>query len=226
MEGFERKDENSKIKALPGQEPMSVSEHRSFSKQRAAIEKEYGQALQRLAAQYLKKDWNRGKPETNDNRTISAVWRSTIEATVQLGLARTAAAESYRTVNTEAGKSIRAAKDLRLKKFSEQLVRIQNELIDAVKEVNKAKKKYSQMQRIAEIARDKAAEAEAKSKKSEFGIFHSKTSLQKLSAKLAARLSGCNRQVTEARNEYLLSIAAVTSHQDHYLQTDLPVVMK
>eukprot|EP00061_Rhincodon_typus_P009781 g33542.t1 len=66
---------------------------------------------------------------------------------------------------------------------SEQLLRIQSELTEAVKEVNKAKKKYWQMQRIAEITREKAAEAEAKSKKSEFGIFHSKTSLQKLSAK-------------------------------------------
>uniref|UniRef100_UPI00398F21A4 F-BAR and double SH3 domains protein 2-like n=1 Tax=Pristiophorus japonicus TaxID=55135 RepID=UPI00398F21A4 len=215
-----------KVQNKQQQEAELLEDIRSFSKQRAAIEKEYGQALQRLAGQYLKKDWNRGKPETNDNRTTSAVWRSAIEATVQLGLARTAAAESYRMVNTEAGKTVRSAKDLRLKKYSEQLVRIQSELIEAVKEVNKAKKKYSQMQRIAEIAREKAAEAEAKSKKSEFGIFQSKTSLQKLSAKLSARLSECTHRLTEARNDYLLSLAAVTSHQDHYLQIDLPVVMK
>ncbi|XP_041049835.1 F-BAR and double SH3 domains protein 2-like isoform X1 [Carcharodon carcharias] len=215
-----------KVQNKQQQEAELLEDIRSFSKQRAAIEKEYGQALQRLAGQYLKKDWNRGKPDTNDNRTTSAVWRSTIEATMQLGLARTTAAEYYRTVNVEAAKTVRSAKDLRLKKCSEQLVRIQAELIEAVKEVNKAKKKYWQMQRIAEIAREKAAEAEAKSRKSEFGIFHSKTSLQKLSAKLSARLSECNHRVTEARNEYLLSLAAVTSHQDHYLQTDLPIVMK
>ncbi|XP_067900104.1 F-BAR and double SH3 domains protein 2-like isoform X2 [Heterodontus francisci] len=215
-----------KVQNKQQQEVDVLEDIRSFSKQRATIEKEYGQALQRLAGQYLKKDWNRGKPETNDNRTISAVWRSTIEATVQLGLARIAAAENYRTVNVDAAKTVRSAKELRLKKCSEQLVRIQSELIEAVKEVNKAKKKYWQMQRIAEIAREKAAEAEAKSKKSEFGIFHSKTSLQKLSAKLSARLSECNYRVTEARNDYLLSLTAVTSHQDHYLQTDLPAVMK
>ncbi|XP_078087949.1 F-BAR and double SH3 domains protein 2-like isoform X1 [Mustelus asterias] len=215
-----------KVQNKQQQEAELLEDIRSFCKQRAAIEKEYGQALQRLAGQYLKKDWSRGKTDTNDNRTTSAVWRSTIEATVQLGLARTVAAENYRTVNVEAAKTVRSAKDLRLKKCSEQLVRIQSELIEAVKEVNKAKKKYWQMQRIAEIARDKAAEAEAKSKKSEFGIFHSKTSLQKLSAKLSARLSECNLRLSEARNEYLLSLAAVTAHQDHYLQTDLPIVMK
>ncbi|XP_060693364.1 F-BAR and double SH3 domains protein 2-like [Hemiscyllium ocellatum] len=215
-----------KIQNKQQQEAELLEDIRSFSKQRAAIEKEYGQALQRLAGQFLKKDWNRGKPDTSDNRMASVVWRSTIEATVQLGLARVAAAENYRTVNVEAAKTVRSAKELRLKKCSEQLVRIQSELFEAVKEVNKAKKKYWQMQRIAEIAREKAAEAEAKSKKSEFGIFHSKTSLQKLTAKLSARLSECSHRVTEARNEYLLSLAAVTAHQDHYLQTDLPIVMK
>ncbi|XP_072368773.1 F-BAR and double SH3 domains protein 2-like isoform X1 [Scyliorhinus torazame] len=215
-----------KVQNKQQQEAELLEDIRSFSKQRAAIEKEYGQSLQRLAGQYWKKDWSRGKPDTNDNRTTSAVWRSTIEATVQLGLTRTAAAENYRTVNVEAAKTVRSAKELRLKKCTEQLVRIQSELIEAVKEVNKAKKKYWQMQRIADIAREKAAEAEAKSKKSEFGIFHSKTSLQKLSAKLSARLSECNLRLTEARNEYLLSLAAVTAHQGHYLQTDLPIVMQ
>ncbi|XP_078087950.1 F-BAR and double SH3 domains protein 2-like isoform X2 [Mustelus asterias] len=190
-----------KVQNKQQQEAELLEDIRSFCKQRAAIEKEYGQALQRLAGQYLKKDWSRGKTDTNDNRTTSAVWRSTIEATVQLGLARTVAAENYRTVNVEAAKTVRSAKDLRLKKCSEQLVRIQSELIEAVKEVNKAKKKYWQMQRIAEIARDKAAEAEAKSKKSEFGIFHSKTSLQKLSAK---NLDG---DVYEKLQEYFILVS-------------------
>ncbi|XP_062909160.1 F-BAR and double SH3 domains protein 1-like isoform X1 [Mobula hypostoma] len=199
---------------------------RSFSKQRAAIEKEYGQALQRLAAQYLKKDSSRGKADATDSRSTFIAWRSTIEATAQLGQAHAASAETYRTVSAEAGKTGRLAKDVRLKKCSEQLLHVQAELTEAVKELNKAKKRYAQRQRVAEMVQEKAAEAEAKSKKSEFGIFHSKTSLQKLSVKLSSRLLECNQRVTEARNEYLLTLAAVTAHQDHYLQSDLPQILK
>ncbi|XP_059846703.1 F-BAR and double SH3 domains protein 1-like isoform X3 [Hypanus sabinus] len=199
---------------------------RSFSKQRAAIEKEYGQALQRLAAQYLKKDSSRGKADATDSRTTFTAWRSTIEATAQLGQAHAVSAETYRTVSSEAGRTGRLAKDVRLKKCSEQLLQVQAELTEAVKELNKTKKRYAQRQRVAEMAQEKAAEAEAKSKKSEFGIFHSKTSLQKLSVKLSSRLLECNQRLTEARNEYLLTLAAVTAHQDHYLQSDLPQILK
>ncbi|TMS17221.1 F-BAR and double SH3 domains protein 1, partial [Larimichthys crocea] len=46
-----------------GSTQVKVSIPQSFSKQRAAIEKEYGQALQRLAVQYQKRDWQRGNTD-------------------------------------------------------------------------------------------------------------------------------------------------------------------
>ncbi|XP_069753930.1 F-BAR and double SH3 domains protein 1-like [Narcine bancroftii] len=198
---------------------------RSYSKQRACIEKEYGQALQRLAAQYLRKDSSRGKADASDGRTTLGAWRTVVEATAQLGQARSVAANAYRMVSVDAARTSRAAKDLHLK-CSEQLVRIQAELMEAVKELNKAKKQYGQRQRVADIAQQKAAEAQAKTKKSEFGIFHTKTSLQKLNAKLSSRLWECNCHVTEARNEYLLTISAVTAHLAQYIHADLPQVLK
>uniref|UniRef100_H3APU0 FCH and double SH3 domains 1 n=1 Tax=Latimeria chalumnae TaxID=7897 RepID=H3APU0_LATCH len=221
----------SKLQSKQHQECEVLEEIRSFSKQRATIERDYGQALQRLASQFQKKEWHRGKAEGEGSRlsvgnTIFAVWRAAVEGTVLIGQARVAASENYRTLSVETAKIARASKEQRLKKSSEQLVQIQLEVVEAVKELEKVKKKYVQLQRIAEIAGEKAADAEAKVKKNESGIFQSKTSLQKMSAKLTARLGECSLQLAEARNEYLLTMTAINAHHQRYYQMDLPVIMK
>ncbi|XP_043925022.1 F-BAR and double SH3 domains protein 2-like [Protopterus annectens] len=149
-----------------------------------------------------------------------------IESTNAAGQARVTASENFRNLGVEIVKTVRAAKEQRLKKYSEQLLRIQMELMQTMKELDQAKKRYSQQERIAEIAREKAADADAKHKKNDYRIFQSKSSLQKLNAKLSARVTECNMQLTEARNEYLLTLSAVTAHHEHYHQTDLPVTMK
>ncbi|XP_014343519.2 F-BAR and double SH3 domains protein 2 [Latimeria chalumnae] len=216
----------SKLQSKQHQECEVLEEIRSFSKQRATIERDYGQALQRLASQFQKKEWHRGKAEGEGSSTIFAVWRAAVEGTVLIGQARVAASENYRTLSVETAKIARASKEQRLKKSSEQLVQIQLEVVEAVKELEKVKKKYVQLQRIAEIAGEKAADAEAKVKKNESGIFQSKTSLQKMSAKLTARLGECSLQLAEARNEYLLTMTAINAHHQRYYQMDLPVIMK
>lgn len=219
-------EQMSSLQNKQQQETELLEDIRSFSKQRSLIEKEYGQALQRLSIQYLKKDWHRGKNETNGNRSVFAVWKSVVEGTASHGQARVAASENYRNLTTEAAKTARTAKEHLLKKSMEQLLRVQAELLETVREVTKNKKRYGQLERVSEVAREKAADAEARLKKSDHGIFHSKTSLQKLSAKFSTQLADCTQQLTEARNEYLLTLAAANVHLEHYYLTDLPAVMK
>ncbi|MEE6478610.1 hypothetical protein FKM82_011893 [Ascaphus truei] len=204
------------------QDTELLEDIRSFSKQRAAIEKEYGQALQRLAGQYLKRDWTRGKNETDECRSVFLVWKSVVERTASIGQTRVTAAENYRNLTTEAAKTARTAKEQLLKKSIEQLLKVQNELLETVKEVSKTKKRYVQLERVSEVAKEKAADAEARLKKSDHGIFHTKASLQKLSAKLV----DCTQQLAEARNEYLLALAAANAHLNHYYLTHLPNIMK
>ncbi|KAG7465009.1 hypothetical protein MATL_G00171720 [Megalops atlanticus] len=199
---------------------------RSYSKQRAAIEKDYGQALQRLAMQFQKKDWHRGKGDTVNSGSVFSVWRSLVEATAQSGSSRLSAAEGYRSLTAEALKSLRAAKEQRAKRGLEQLQRVQGELVDALRELNKVKKRYCQLGHIASVAREKAADAQAKSKKSDHGIFHFRTGLQKMSAKLNARLNECDQRLTEVRNEYLLTLSAINSHHQHYHSAELPAIMR
>ncbi|KAM4678312.1 F-BAR and double SH3 domains protein 1 [Discoglossus pictus] len=208
------------------QDTELLEDIRSFCKQRAAIEKEYGQALQRLASQYLKRDWHRGKTETSECRSVFSVWKSVVEGTAFIGQTRVTAAENYRNLTSEAAKTARTAKEQLLKKSIEQLLRVQNELLDTVKEVSKTKKRYVQLERVSEVAKEKAADAEARLKKSDHGIFHSKASLQKLCAKFSTQLVDCTQQMAEARNEYLLALAAANSHLNHYYLTHLPDIMK
>ncbi|XP_028668983.1 F-BAR and double SH3 domains protein 1-like isoform X1 [Erpetoichthys calabaricus] len=216
----------NKLQNKNQQETDLLEELRSFSKQRATIEKEYGQALQRLSSQYMKRDWSRGKAEPGGNGSVYTLWRCIVEATAQMSVSRTNAAENYRSLSNEAAKTLRAAKEQRLKKSLEQMQRVQGELVEEVRDLNKIKKRYCQLQRIADIACEKASDAQSRSKRNDHGIFHFRTTLHKLNTKLSARLSECNLQLTEARNEYLLTLAAVNAHQEHYQATSLPALMK
>ncbi|KAJ8015223.1 hypothetical protein DPEC_G00023900 [Dallia pectoralis] len=215
-----------RLQSKQQQELDLLEDIRSFSKQRAAIEKEYGQALQRLAMQYQKKDWQRGKAETLHSGSVFAVWRSLIEATAQSGSCRLTAADGYRSLTAQVMKSLRIAKDLRAKKGLEQLQRVQGEVVDALRELHKVKKSYYQLSHIANVAREKAADAQAKSKKSDHGIFHFRSGLQKMSSKLSARMKECDQRLTEVRNEYLLTLSAVNSHHHYYYTAELPAVMQ
>ncbi|XP_039339588.1 F-BAR and double SH3 domains protein 1 isoform X4 [Mauremys reevesii] len=109
---------------------------------------------------------------------------------------------------------------------TEQLQRVQAELLETVKEVGKAKKHYMHLQRVSEVAKEKAADVEARLRKSDHGIFHTKASLQKLSTKFSVQLAEYSQQLVVARNEYLLTLGAANAHLGHYYHVELPAVMK
>ncbi|XP_038868527.1 F-BAR and double SH3 domains protein 1-like isoform X1 [Salvelinus namaycush] len=215
-----------RLQSKQQQEVELLEDIRSFSKQRAAIEQEYSQALQRLAIQFQRKDWQRGKGDSLHSGSVFAVWRSLIEATAQSGVCRLTAADGYRSLTADALKSLRAAKELKAKRGLEQLQRVQGEVVDALRELHKVKKRYYQLSHMANVAREKAADAQAKFKKSDHGIFHFRTGLQKMSSKLNTRLRECDQRLTEVRNEYLLTLSAINSHHQYYYTAELPAIMR
>ncbi|KAM9741549.1 F-BAR and double SH3 domains protein 1-like isoform 2-T2 [Menidia menidia] len=216
----------SKLQAKQHQTTELLEEIRSFSKQRAAIEKEYGQALQRLAIQFQKRDWQRGNSDAFTSGGVFGVWRSVVDATAQSAASRLDAAEEYRKLIGQASKSLHNAKDVRTKRGLEQLQRVQGEVVEALRELHKIKKRYYQLCHIAMAAREKAADAQTRARKMEHGIFHFKTGAQKVTAKLSARLTECDDRLTEVRNEYLLTLAAINAHHEHYNTNDLPLIMQ
>uniref|UniRef100_A0A8C5FTI3 FCH and double SH3 domains 1 n=1 Tax=Gadus morhua TaxID=8049 RepID=A0A8C5FTI3_GADMO len=199
---------------------------RCFGKQRAAIEKDYGQTLQRLAAQYQKRDWQRGKTDAVTFGSVFGIWRSVLDASAKSAVARLAAAEEYRSLLGETSRNLRCAKEVRAKRGLELLQRVQVEVVEAIRELNRIKKRYHQLDHIADAAREKAAEAQARARKSDHRIFHFRTGLQKMSAKLSSRLEECDDRLHEVRNEYLLSLAAVNAHLHHYYTVQLKSVRR
>ncbi|KAM6952067.1 F-BAR and double SH3 domains protein 1-like [Lycodopsis pacificus] len=216
----------SKLQTKEHQDTELLEEIRTFSKQRAATEKEYGQALQRLAVQYQKRDWQRGNTDAITSGSVFAVWRSVVDATAQSATLRLAAAEEYRQLIGQASRSYRNAKDIRAKRGLERLQRVQGEVVDALQELHGIKKSYHQLSHNANVAREKAADAQTRARKSEHGIFHFKAGLHKMTAKLSARLRECDNRLTEVRNEYLLALSAVNGHHQHYYTNDLPHIME
>uniref|UniRef100_A0A8C2FIH9 F-BAR and double SH3 domains protein 2 n=1 Tax=Cyprinus carpio TaxID=7962 RepID=A0A8C2FIH9_CYPCA len=177
------------------------------------------QALQKLASQYLKRDWPGIKPDDQrtDYRNVYGVWRAYLEGTVQVTQSRLNVCDNYKNEISDPAKTLRLYKEQQLKKCIEQLGRIQAELQDSVKDLAKSKKKYFELEQMAQAVREKA-DIESKSK---LGLFQSRISLQKASVKLKAKRSDCNSKATHARNEYLLTLAAANAHHDRYYQTDL-----
>ncbi|KAM7388916.1 hypothetical protein PAMP_022918 [Pampus punctatissimus] len=216
----------SKLQYKQHQDTELLEEIRSFSKQRAAIEKEYGQALQRLAVQYQKRDWQRGNTDAITSGSVFGVWRSVVDATAQTAASRLAAAQEYRKLIGQASRSLHNAKDIRAKRGLEGLQRVQGEVVDSLRELQRIKKSYHQLSHIANVAREKVTQTRSVARRSEHGIFHFKTGLHKMTAKLSARLKECDDRLTEVRNEYLLALAAVNTHQQHYYTNDLPHIME
>ncbi|XP_076138128.1 F-BAR and double SH3 domains protein 2 isoform X2 [Alosa pseudoharengus] len=196
-----------------------LEDMRTYSQKKSILERDYAQALQKLASQYLKRDWPGIKPDDQhtDYRNVYAVWRAYLEGTVQVTQSRINVFENYKNDITDPAKTVRLYKEQQLKRCIEQLGRIQTELQDSVKDLAKSKKKYFELEQMAQAVREKA-DIEAKSK---LGLFQSRISLQKASVKLKAKRNDCNSKATHARNEYLLTLAAANAHQDRYYQTDL-----
>uniref|UniRef100_A0AAZ3R9F6 F-BAR and double SH3 domains protein 2 n=1 Tax=Oncorhynchus tshawytscha TaxID=74940 RepID=A0AAZ3R9F6_ONCTS len=196
-----------------------LEDMRAYSLKKGQLERDYVQALQKLASQYLKRDWPGIKPEDQgtDYRNVYAVWRSYLKGTVQVTQSRINVCDNYKNEISDPAKTVRLYKEQQLNKVIEQLNRIQVELQDSVKDLAKAKKKYYDSEQVAQAIREKA-DIEAKSK---LGLFQSRISLQKANVKLKAKRSDCNSKATHARNDYLLTLAAANAHHDRYYHTDL-----
>ncbi|XP_042636648.1 F-BAR and double SH3 domains protein 1 [Orycteropus afer afer] len=194
---------------------------RSYSKQRAAIERDYGQALQKLAGPFLKREGHRSGEM--DSRTVFGAWRCLLDATVAGGQARLQASDRYRDL---AGGTGRSAKEQVLRKGTDNLQRAQSEVLQSVRELSRSRKLYGQRERVWALAQEKAADVQARLNRSDHGIFHTRTSLQKLSTKLSVQSAHYSQQLRAARNEYLLNLVATNAHLDHYYQEELPALLK
>uniref|UniRef100_H2YMG2 Uncharacterized protein n=1 Tax=Ciona savignyi TaxID=51511 RepID=H2YMG2_CIOSA len=212
----------SKLQSKHQQECDLLDDIRNFGKQRSQLEKDYGQALQKLALQFQKRESTASTDEEEtDKKTVQTVWKSLLEATDKAGQARITASEYYKNNVYEAAKNCKAQKDAQLKKCQDLLNTLQNEITDTVKELTKAKKKYYELEQVSQSANEKYQEIND----SKF-TFKSKAGLEKAFQKLQQKCDEGQTNSTVARNEYLLMLVAANSHQKRYYETDMPEAMR
>lgn len=220
----------TKLQTKHQQDVELLEDLRNFTKIRATIEKEYGNALLKLATTYLQKKPPPGieikNEENQENKSVFGVWRMLLDETEKIAKARLAAAEVFSQQISENAKNVRANKLQVAKKCFDNLRRIQEEVQQCVQEVDKTKKLYFEEEHMAHEARDKAHDAEEKLKKKKGRIFQSITSLQKNSQKFSSRREACDIQSTKARNDYILALVAANAHQSRFYETDLPDILQ
>lgn len=220
----------SKLLAKNQQECDLLEDIRNFTKQRSSIEKSYGEALCKIAANYQ----NRKIACVPDIRledgseawNVYSVWRTVLDETEKLGKARLAAVEVFQQNISEDAKQTRQNKIHLGKKLSEHLKVIQNELQTQVQELDRTKKTYYDEEHVAHDAREKASAAEEKLKRKKGSLFQSIHSLQKNSAKFSAKRDVCDEKSAGARNDYLLSLASSNAHQRRYYEIDFERILR
>ncbi|XP_037801238.1 protein nervous wreck-like isoform X8 [Penaeus monodon] len=220
----------AKLQAKNQQECDLLEDIRNFTKQRSAIEKSYGEALCKIAANYQNRKIacvpDIRLEDGSDAWNVYSVWRTVLDETEKLGKARLAAVEVFQQNIAEDAKQTRQNKIHLGKKLSEQLKVIQNELQTQVQDLDRTKKVYYEEEHVAHDAREKANAAEEKLKRKKGSIFQSIQSLQKNSAKFSAKRDICDEKSAGARNDYLLALTAANTHQRRYYEIDFERVLR
>ncbi|KAF8763558.1 Protein nervous wreck like protein [Argiope bruennichi] len=197
---------------------------------RAVIEKDYAQALLKLATTHLQKKGPLGpdmKPKDGESHnTVYGVWKTLLDETEKIAKARLAATEVYQQQVSEGAKSLRLYKLQCAKKCFESLKKMHEEIQTCVTEIDKSKKLYFEEEHMAHEAREKAHDADEKLKRKKGRIFQSISSLQKNSAKFSFRREACDIQATKARNDYVLALIAANAHQNKFYENDLPELVQ
>lgn len=112
----------SKVQWKHQQECELLEDLRNFVKQRCAVEKSYGEAMQKISANYLNKKMppihELNHDEINQQWTVWSIWRSLLEETDKLAKAKLAAVEIFQTQIADDVKVVRQNKlQLAKKKF-------------------------------------------------------------------------------------------------------------
>ncbi|XP_076360074.1 F-BAR and double SH3 domains protein 2-like isoform X2 [Tachypleus tridentatus] len=219
----------TKLQAKHQQDADLLEDIRNFMKTRANIEKEYGQALAKLANSYLQRKVQivaEIKSGNDDQqKTVYTIWKTLLDETDKIAQAKLAAVDVYQEVSEKA-KALRGNKLMVSKKCFDSIRKMHEELQQCVQEVDKTKKLYFEEEHMAHGAREKAHDAEEKLKRKKGRIFQSISSLQRNSAKFSSRKEACDIQATKARNDYILALVAANAHLSRFYEIDLVDVIQ
>ncbi|KAH9511908.1 F-BAR and double SH3 domains protein 2 [Dermatophagoides farinae] len=195
---------------------------RNYLKNRCALERDYAQSLAKLNTSYSKRSstfltFVSNEDDNSDIKTLYSSWRIYQEETEKHAKNRQSQFEQLATV-CETLKTLRSHKIQVAKKcLDNYLKKMHEEIVNSVNEIDKTRKLYFEEEHLAKQARDK----EEKIKKRKTGIFASFTNLQNKKERTSAHREASDIQSTQARNDYIMALAAGNAHFDHYYNQDL-----
>ncbi|THD25979.1 FCH and double SH3 domains protein 2 [Fasciola hepatica] len=200
---------------------------RLYCKLRAAIERDYGQALQKLTSGFLSKKelvCALSNDEEHEH-SIWRVWRLLLEESNNLALSRIRASEAQQRLYSEL-KPLKMQRTSVSKRVLEQLRVLQGDLAACVQEMAKSHKVYVEEEKQAQETRMKTVATEEKIRRRSTNFFHSMAQLHRNYEKLLVRRQAYDARSATARNEYLFQLAAINAHLKHYFKKDLPSLAK
>eukprot|EP00794_Sanderia_malayensis_P007325 gene7325-8143_t len=218
-------EQSSKLQQKQQLEHELLEDIRNYTNKRASIEKEYGQALQKLYSQLVAKFMTK-EHENNESKTLSrtpfGLWKKILKETDATATARLKLSQNMMTNVTENIKALKAARVVTTKNCTALAEKLQEELIASVQELSKSQKSYAELQKSAVQYREQAEDAQEKLKKGQLKFFQSKAKAEKNASKVQERKELFDKRAAMARNEYILNVAVVNAHHQRYYSTDLP----
>ncbi|KAH9285136.1 F-BAR and double SH3 domains protein 2 [Echinococcus granulosus] len=213
----------SRLLSKQNNETELLEDMRSFCKQRAILDKEYGQALQKLCSSFLSKKEFLAlpNPPNTGHRSVWDIWKLFLQEFNALALSHLKLAEIHHRLSLE----LKPVKSLRVavsKRIFEQLKSLQNDLAASMQEMVKSQKIYSEEEKQAHETRLKAMNIEDKLRRRSTNLFSTMAQLHRNHAKISQRRDEYENRSAGARNEYLFQLTAINAHLDHYLKTDIP----
>ncbi|KAI6653690.1 F-BAR and double SH3 domains protein 2 [Oopsacas minuta] len=189
---------------------------KSFTKHKAALDKDYSQKLSGLVSQFTQKlPADKDIPETED-RSLLDIWKIILEACRSLseGMGKISEVLSNDVCNIIRSK--RRAREISFKRGQEQAQQLSAELITSAKELSKSHRNYNESEKEACDIRQKFSQIEAKQRGGRTSMFETHSHLEKNFSKTKRKVITTERKTTDCRNEYLMLIEAFNSHANKY----------
>ncbi|KAK4473975.1 hypothetical protein MN116_003294 [Schistosoma mekongi] len=222
----------AKLQSKHASETDLLDDLRVYCKQRAIIEREYGQSLQKLVNSFLsKKEFTSCSSggdavlSSNKQHNVWHIWYSLLTESNNLALSRLRTSDIQQRLSNE----LKPLKSQRLsvnKRVFEQLKILQSDLAACVQEMVKSHKVYAEEEKQAQDTRLKTLTAKEKIQRRSTDIFHTMAQLHRNYDKLLGKRQAFDSRSTTARNEYLFQLTAINAHLKHYFSEDLPVLAK
>ena len=194
---------------------------KSFSKHKAALDKDYSQKLTSLVSQFSQKlPGGRDIPDSED-RSILDIWKIILEACQSMAEGMGKMAEVLSTEVCNVIRSKKRTRETAFKKGQEQAQQMAGELLGSAKELSKIHHHYTESEKEACEVRQKFNLVEAKQRGGKTSLFETHSHLEKNFSKTKRKVLTTEHKATDARNEYLMLIDAFNSHASQYQLTYL-----